>query len=160
MDTTAEGVETLDELELIRLHGCSHIQGYIYSKPLSTAEADARLEEGLKARPSGPRAAREPRQAMLRRVVLQHGEDFYNGTIRNISSQGALIEGLWNVPEGTVFRVALSERLAVDAEVRWCAENRIGVRFAQRLRRDQRGHFDLPAPEVERSIQREQRRSA
>ena len=93
-------------------------------------------------------------------MVLQHGEDFYNGTIRNISSQGALIEGLWNVPEGTVFRVALSERLAVDAEVRWCAENRIGVRFAQRLRRDQRGQFDLPAPEVERSIQREQRRSA
>src|SRR5437763_6042147 len=34
METTAEGVETLDELDLIRMHGCSHIQGFIYDKPL------------------------------------------------------------------------------------------------------------------------------
>tara|TARA_B100000678_G_scaffold288878_1_gene298193 strand:+ start:1491 stop:4190 length:2700 start_codon:yes stop_codon:yes gene_type:complete len=150
MDTTAEGVETLDELELVRMHGCSHIQGYIYSKPLSTEEADARLEQGLSVTPSGPRMSREPRQAMLRRVVLQHGEDFYNATVRNISPQGAMIEGLWNVPEGTQFRIALSERLAVDAEVRWCAENRIGVQFAQALRRDQRGVFDGPTANIDR----------
>ncbi|RDS76114.1 EAL domain-containing protein [Alteriqipengyuania lutimaris] len=144
MDTTAEGVETMDELDLIRRHGCSHIQGYIYSKPLSVEEADARLEEGLAITPTGPRLSREARQAMLRRVVLQHGEDFYNATVRNLSSRGALIEGLWNVPEGTRFRVALTERLAVDAEVRWCAENRIGVLFDQALSRDSRGNIDLP----------------
>ncbi|WP_010413908.1 EAL domain-containing protein [Citromicrobium sp. JLT1363] len=141
MDTTAEGVETMDELELVRMHGCSHIQGYIYSKPLSPAEANRLLEAGLAMQPTGPRAAREPRQAMLRRVVLQHGEDFYNATVRNVSSHGAMIEGLWNVPEGTVFRIALSENLAVDAEVRWCCENRIGVEFAQRVRRDENGRI-------------------
>ena len=150
MDTTAEGVETLDELELVRMHGCSHIQGYIYSKPLSPEEADELLANGLAMSASGPRAAREPRQAMLRRVVLQHGEHFYNGTVRNISSSGAMVEGLWNVPEGTEFRIALSERLAVDAKVRWCAENRMGVQFAQRLRRDQRGFFDLPIAQIDR----------
>ena len=144
MDTTAEGVETLDELDLIRRHGCSHIQGYIYSKPLSPEEADARLEEGLAIMPTGPRLSREPRQAMLRRVVLQHDEDFYNATVRNLSSRGALIEGLWNVPEGTRFRIALTERLAVDAEVRWCVDNRIGVLFDQALSRDSRGNIDLP----------------
>ncbi|MEN8676388.1 MAG: EAL domain-containing protein, partial [Alteriqipengyuania sp.] len=141
MDTTAEGVETMDELELVRMHGCSHIQGYIYSKPLSPTEANRLLEAGLTMQPTGPRAAREPRQAMLRRVVLQHGEDFYNATVRNVSSQGAMIEGLWNVPEGTVFRIALSENLAVDAEVCWCCENRIGVQFAQRVRRDENGRI-------------------
>lgn len=144
MDTTAEGVETMDELDLIRRHGCSHIQGYIYSKPLSVEEADARLAEGLAIMPTGPRLSREQRQAMLRRVVLQHGEDFYNATVRNLSSRGALIEGLWNVPEGTRFRIALTDRLAVDAEVRWCAENRIGVLFDQTLTRDSRGNIDLP----------------
>ena len=143
MDTTAEGVENLDELDLIRRHGCSHIQGYIYSKPLSSKEAYDRLEEGLAIKPTGPRMSREHRQAMLRRVVLQHDEDFYNGTIRNLSAQGALIEGLWNVPEGTRFRIALSEKVAVNAEVRWCVENRIGVRFAEKLKRDDRGKFDL-----------------
>jgi len=150
MDTTAEGVETLDELELVRLHGCSHIQGYIYSKPLSTQEADERLRQGLSISATGPRLSREPRQAMLRRVVLQHGDDFYNATIRNISASGALIEGLWNVPEGTRFRVALSERLAVDAEVRWCEENRIGVQFAQALRRDLSGFLDRPHAQIDR----------
>jgi len=154
MDTTAEGVETLDELELVRLHGCSHIQGYIYSRPLSTEEADERLGQGLAISATGPRLSRDPRQAMLRRVVLQHDEDFYNATIRNMSASGALIEGLWNVPEGTRFRIALSERLAVDAEVRWCEENRIGVQFTQALRRDQRGFFDLPETKSERGGQR------
>ena len=162
MDTTAEGVETLDELDLIRLHGCSHIQGYIYSKPLSPEEADARLEQGLAIEPTGPRMSRERRQSMLRRVVLQHGEHFYNGTVRNISSRGALIEGLWNVPEGTRFRIALSEQLAVDGEVRWCADNRIGVRFDQTLRRDSRGQIELTASAEQsgRSIDRQGRRSA
>lgn len=149
MDTTAEGVETLDELELVRMHGCSHIQGYIYSKPLSSTEVDELLANGLAMSASGPRAARESRQAMLRRVVLQHGEHFYNGTVRNISSSGAMVEGLWNVPEGTEFRIALSERLAVDAKVHWCQENRMGVQFAQRLRRDQRGFFDLPIAQID-----------
>jgi len=146
MDTTAEGVETLDELDLIRRHGCSHIQGYIYSKPLSPEDADARLEQGLAIEPTGPRMSREPRRSMLRKVVMQHADDFYTATVRNMSSQGALVEGLWNVPEGTRFRIALSERLAVDAEVRWCEENRVGVRFDERLQRDHRGQFELAFP--------------
>ena len=37
METTAEGVETLDELDLVRMLGCSHIQGYIYEKALNAA---------------------------------------------------------------------------------------------------------------------------
>ena len=37
---------------------------------------------------------------MLRKVVLEHSGEFYNGTIRNISQGGAMIEGLWNVPPG------------------------------------------------------------
>ncbi|MCX7677331.1 MAG: EAL domain-containing protein, partial [Alteraurantiacibacter sp.] len=41
METTAEGVETLDELELVRSHGCSHVQGYIYERPLSREDAYA-----------------------------------------------------------------------------------------------------------------------
>ncbi|WP_459789279.1 EAL domain-containing protein [Alteriqipengyuania sp. 357] len=163
MDTTAEGVETLDELELVRMHGCSHIQGYIYSKPLSTEEADELLSRGLSVDATGPRLSREPRKAMLRRVVLQHGEDFYNGTVRNISPKGAMIEGLWNVPIGTRFRIALSERLAVDSEVRWCIENRIGVQFDEALRHDQRGFLEGQVPNIDRNKRAEspsERRSA
>ena len=98
MDTTAEGVETLDELDLVRMFGCSHVQGYIYERALVVAAATERLRTGLAAVAKGPRSARSARQTMLRKVVLEHGGQSYNGTVRNISTTGALVEGLWNVP--------------------------------------------------------------
>ena len=41
MATTAEGVETVDELTLIRALGCSKIQGYHFGRPLPVVEARA-----------------------------------------------------------------------------------------------------------------------
>ncbi|MFD2578500.1 EAL domain-containing protein [Novosphingobium colocasiae] len=117
METTAEGVETLDELDLVRVLGCSHIQGYIYARPLSAEAALERLAQGLQAVANGPRSARAPRQTMLRKVVLEHSGHVYEGTIRNISQTGAMIEGLWNVPVGTPFAVHLAEDYRVEAEI-------------------------------------------
>jgi diguanylate cyclase (GGDEF)-like protein/PAS domain S-box-containing protein len=34
MTTTAEGVETKEQLEIVRAEGCTEIQGYLFSKPL------------------------------------------------------------------------------------------------------------------------------
>lgn len=133
MDVTAEGVETLDELDLVRAHGCTHVQGYIYSKPLSARDADERLAAGLAMEAVGPRSARAPRRTMLRKIVLEHAGQHYAGTIRNVSARGALIEGLWNVPEGTRFRIAISDTLTAEATARWCLDNRMGVEFDQAL---------------------------
>nr|WP_231568360.1 EAL domain-containing protein [Novosphingobium malaysiense] len=162
METTAEGVETLDELDLVRTLGCSHIQGYIYEKPLNTKAATARLAEGLTAVAKGPRSARAPRQTMLRKVVLEHGKHSYQGTIRNISQTGALIEGLWNVPEGTQFGVHLAEGYVMVATSRWCKEDRMGVQFAQSLELDGTGAvlFTPPKPAREPGQQARLRRSA
>ncbi len=44
METTAEGAETLDELDLIRSLGCSHIQGYVYGRPMSREATIGLLE--------------------------------------------------------------------------------------------------------------------
>ena len=141
MDTTAEGVETLDELDLIRLLGCSHVQGYIYEKPLSRVAASERLQTGLLAVARGPRSARAARQTVLRKVQLQHGAQNYNGTIRNISLTGALVEGLWNVPVGTIFEIVLSADSRLTATARWCEEGRMGVEFARPLDRDGKGQI-------------------
>ncbi len=150
METTAEGVETLDELDLIRRLGCSHIQGYIYERPLSAEAATNRLRDGLSAIAKGPRSARAPRQTMLRKVVLQHGSQRYEGTIRNISQTGALIEGLWNVPPNTPFGIQLAENHVIEATSRWCKEDRMGVEFARALDLDAAGAVAVAAPQPRR----------
>ena len=43
MVTTAEGVETNEQLEMVRTEGCTEIQGFVFSKPLPTNEVDALL---------------------------------------------------------------------------------------------------------------------
>ena len=139
METTAEGVETLDELDLIRSLGCSHVQGYIYDKPLTAAEARERLADGITIGAEGPRASRPMRRTMLRRVLLEHDGHRYDATVRNMSSTGALVEGLWNVPAGTTFIVHLSDRLKVGASARWCEDGRIGIEFATPVKLDEGG---------------------
>jgi hypothetical protein len=141
METTAEGVETFDELDLVRELGCSHVQGYIYEKPLSVKDATERLKDGLAAIASGPRSARAARHKMLRKVVLDHNGEKYQGTIRNISATGAMIEGLWNVPPGTIFEVELGQRQTVTATSRWCNEDRMGVEFASPITSDSNGRI-------------------
>jgi diguanylate cyclase (GGDEF)-like protein len=141
METTAEGVETLDELDLVRMLGCSHVQGYIYERPLSRLNAGARLATGLMAIAQGPRSARSARQSMLRKVVLDHGGHRYNGMIRNISQTGVLVEGLWNVPPGTIFRLQLSDGHIATATCRWSSDDRMGVEFASPLHMDDSGRI-------------------
>jgi len=146
METTAEGVETLDELDLVRELGCSHIQGYIYEKALAPDAAMARLAEGLIAIASGPRSARAARQTMLRKVTLEYAGQKYQGTIRNISASGAMIEGLWNVPPGTIFSIEMSPGHNITATTRWCREDRMGVEFATPLETDRDGRISATAP--------------
>jgi len=146
METTAEGVETLDELDLIRTLGCSHIQGYIYEKPLTATAALERLETGLTAIARGPRSARAPRQTMLRKVLLEHGKHKYNGTVRNISPTGAMIEGLWNVPTGTEFKIHFAQGHVIKGTARWCKEDRIGLEFAVPLELDDNGGVAVVPP--------------
>ena len=133
MDTTAEGVETFDELDLVKECGCSHVQGYIFDKPMPAQQASARLSQGFTAHPSGPKSAREPRHKLFRKVILDHSGQKYQGVIRNISTRGAMVEGLWNVPTGTVFEIWLSQTTTISATTRWGIDDRMGVEFASRL---------------------------
>jgi diguanylate cyclase (GGDEF)-like protein len=44
MTTTAEGVETPEQLEMIRAEGCTEMQGYLFSRPIPAREVDELLE--------------------------------------------------------------------------------------------------------------------
>ena len=45
MITTAEGVETKEQLDILRAEGCMQVQGYLFSKPKPAAEIPAMLRQ-------------------------------------------------------------------------------------------------------------------
>ncbi|MDE2410452.1 MAG: EAL domain-containing protein [Sphingomonadales bacterium] len=149
METTAEGVETLDELDLVRELGCSHVQGYIYSKAMSKEQVKQLFaggnagDETVEMVAQGPRSARETRRTVLRKVTLRHGEDEYQATIRNISSKGAMLEGLWDVPVGVEFDVLIGEECLVHGVVGWSDHGQMGLEFRERLAFDASGRITL-----------------
>ena len=50
METTAEGVESAGQMDILREQGCSHIQGYYFSKPVTQDAVAAMLDGGAEAR--------------------------------------------------------------------------------------------------------------
>lgn len=141
LDTTAEGVETRDALELVRLLGCSHVRGHIYCKPMSAADATALVAGDLVAEADGPQSTRAPRQNLLRRVAVVHNGNRRDATLRNISERGAIIEGLWNMPAGSTLRIEFSADKSVSGQVRWSHENRVGIAFHVPPKRRADGSF-------------------
>ena len=56
LNVVAEGVETKEQLEFLRLHGCNQIQGFLCSKPLSAEQFAVLLREIAKTAANGPDA--------------------------------------------------------------------------------------------------------
>ena len=44
METTAEGVEEAEQVEALRAHGCTNVQGYLFSKPVPASEVAPLIE--------------------------------------------------------------------------------------------------------------------
>ncbi|WP_345719761.1 EAL domain-containing protein [Qipengyuania polymorpha] len=130
METVAEGTETKDELELVIKRGASHIQGYIFSRPITNEEALDRLEKGeLEYEPRGPEKYRAERKTVLRKIGVIHDDHRYKAVLRNISKSGARIEGLANVPVGTEFVLDLGDGQLAVATVRNSRKHALGLEF-------------------------------
>src|SRR3954447_22275854 len=69
MQTTAEGVETSEELMLVRNLGCSLVQGYIFGKPMPPEEAAQLAAKGAATRPDAHLTPREPRIRIIRATL-------------------------------------------------------------------------------------------
>ncbi|WP_202386903.1 EAL domain-containing protein [Qipengyuania algicida] len=102
METVAEGVETLDELELVKSRGASHVQGFIFSPAMSQTDVMKRLDkEHIEFEAKGPPRFRADRRSQFRRVGVIHDDCRYKAVLKNLSKTGAAIEGLLDVPVGT-----------------------------------------------------------
>ncbi len=129
MDTTAEGVETHDDLRLIRELGCSQVQGYIFGKPMEADDAFALASSVTAVDATGYENARLPRYSMIRKASMQWNGMTFQVRVRNISIGGALIETTRVLPEGAQVQLDLPGCGNLGAEVRWAQDDKAGIRF-------------------------------
>ena len=128
MDTCAEGVETHDDLHLIRDLGVSHVQGYIFGKPAPGEEA-RQLAARSTVVPEGFQCLREPRQRLMRRAVASVDGRACEVRLRNISAMGALVECDVPVSPGTRIAMDIVGAGPVEGIVRWSHSGRFGIQF-------------------------------
>ena len=134
MKTTAEGIETHDELQAMKKLGVQQIQGYIYSKPVWFEEVHDAMSNGTwTIEPSGPSRYRQDRMTVLRKIGLIHEDHRYEVTMRNLSRSGCMVEGLMDVPMGTQFVIDFGEGQLAIATVRRSMGNSQGLEFEQSL---------------------------
>jgi diguanylate cyclase (GGDEF)-like protein/PAS domain S-box-containing protein len=134
METTAEGLETLDELDMIRDLNVSHIQGYVYSAAVPNEKLLQNLEDGeWVIEPIGPAFHRDDRISMFRKVHAIHHNHRYQVVIRNLSATGALIEGLLDVPLGTEFVIDFGDGQLAVSTVKRSKGDKQGIQFEERL---------------------------
>jgi hypothetical protein len=133
MQTTAEGVETPEELQLVRDLGCSLVQGYIFGKPMPPEEALTLAKEGAIVRPDAHLTPREPRIRIIRAALLHHGGRVIGARLRNISSGGALVECREEMPIGAQIQLDFAAGGLIDAEVRWNKGTQFGCQFREKF---------------------------
>ncbi|NIJ35378.1 diguanylate cyclase (GGDEF)-like protein/PAS domain S-box-containing protein [Sphingopyxis panaciterrae] len=134
METTAEGIESLDQLDLVRKLGVSHVQGYVYSKAVPQAELLSHVDaRSWTIKPAGPAKQRNDRFQMFRKAGAIHDNHRYAVVIRNLSATGAFIEGIIDVPIGTRFVIDFGEGQLATATVRRSMKHQQGVEFEQSM---------------------------
>ena len=130
MDTTAEGVEAMDELELVRKRGARTVQGFIYSRAVPQEQVLAKLGDGdFIYEPAGPAKQRSQRRTVFRRIGVIHEDHRYDAVMRNLSATGAMIEGMLDVPVGTDLVIDLGEGQLAVGTVRRSQDASQGVEF-------------------------------
>jgi diguanylate cyclase (GGDEF)-like protein len=140
METTAEGIESFDQLETMQKLKVSHVQGFLYSRAVSNEDLAGYVHDGRWViKPSGPAKQRHNRHATFRKVGVIHDNHYYAVVLRNFSASGALIDGIVDVPEGTQFVIDLGEGQLVVATVRRTTNHQQGVEFEQPLVDDGNG---------------------
>lgn len=132
METTAEGVEAQDEIELIRTLGCSHIQGFVYGRPMPLVEVVQTLADSRgMAVATGYKVSRSQRVTIMRAALLRYKGVEGEIRIRNISSSGAMIDGIEfgrNV-EGAEVLIELVDGQMFAGTVTWNREGKAGIAF-------------------------------
>ncbi|MDQ3078080.1 MAG: EAL domain-containing protein [Pseudomonadota bacterium] len=134
MDTTAEGVETHDDLQLIRELGVSQVQGYIFGKPMPAEDARV-MAARYTIEADGFQCVREPRHRLMRRAIAAIDGVRTEIRLRNMSAMGAQVECDQTVSPGMTMTIDIVGVGPVVGTVRWAQAGKFGLLFSE--------HFDL-----------------
>ncbi len=140
METTVEGVEAFDQLQVVRSKGAELIQGWLYSKALPQEAILEKVSSGeFKIKPDGPELYRPERRSVFRRIGVIHDDHRYEAVMRDLSKTGSLIEGLLGVPVGTHLVLDLGAGQLVVGTVSRTRDVELAVEFETPLVSDGAG---------------------
>jgi len=128
MDTVAEGVETHDDLALIRELGVSQVQGFIFGRPTDRAGA-LKMAQATSVEADGHQCTRQPRQRLMRRAIAGIQGQAREVRLRNISISGALVECPVAMAPGDRLAMDIVGVGPVSGVVRWSQKDRFGLQF-------------------------------
>jgi diguanylate cyclase (GGDEF)-like protein/PAS domain S-box-containing protein len=148
MQTTAEGVETTEELLLVRNLGCSLVQGYIFGKPMPAEEAAEVAAKGAATRPDAHFIPREPRIRIIRAALLHYDGEVRGARLRNISSGGALVECRQAVDVGKEIQLDFAAGGLIAGKIVWTKGTQFGVQFREKFNLKLLQQVAKPAPKA------------
>ena len=142
METTAEGVEIQDEIDLVRELGCSHIQGFVYGRGVLAAAVVEQLGGAGAAAPVGHKVSRAPRPKVLGSARIAIGKNEGDVRIRNISASGAMIDGIdvGGHAEGLNVLIELVENEMFAARIAWAKDGKAGLAFDEHFNLERLNH--------------------
>lgn len=140
METTVEGVEAFDQLEVVREKGATLIQGFLYSRPMKEDVILDKIASGeFTIKPDGPEIYRPDRRSVYRRIGVIHEDYYYNAVMRDLSRNGAGIQGIVGLERGTPLVLDLGEGQLAVCRVTRASDESFGVEFETPLTSDGSG---------------------
>lgn len=115
------GLEFEEETTII---ASRKVKDYIYGSQAENAEPHE---------PSRTMNVREPRHGLIWTGILYWSFEAFTVRIRNISSEGVMLECEKEIAPGSQVRLNVAEAGTLAGEVRWSQGGQLGIRFEQRF---------------------------
>lgn len=140
METTVEGVEAFDQLEVVRERGAKLIQGFLYARPMKDDVILEKFASGeFTIKPDGPDIYRPDRRSVYRRIGVIYEDYYYNAVMRDLSRNGAGIQGIVGMENDTPLVLDLGEGQLAVCRVTRSSDETFGVEFETPLTDDGAG---------------------
>lgn len=134
METAASGVHAMPLMEELRHLKVNQVQGFVFSDAMPQERVLEEIANGdWILEPTDQGNQRANRRTVFRRIGLIHEDHYYDVTLRNLSRSGAMIEGIEDVPVGTMFVLDFGGGQLAVCTVRRTMGDTQGLEFEQEL---------------------------